>query len=114
MNQGPHHALHILAHDHFPAGLAERWTGLLCTGLHLAPALQTDTVIGRLGGLPALPHDIEWPVREGHGPMSHIASIDGAALPADELDIRLPRDGTLAFFYFDGQDGDVDTCIAAA
>ncbi|MEU3877361.1 MULTISPECIES: YwqG family protein [Streptomyces] len=95
--------LHDLARTHLPAEAAARWTGLLRPGATLEKAEAGEPVAGRLGGLPLLPQGVEWPVWEGHGPLSFVASVDCAALPAGELDIPLPADGTLAFFYFDGQ-----------
>ncbi|MFI9203218.1 YwqG family protein [Streptomyces sp. NPDC053048] len=105
MTESTTDALHALAREHLPAGIAERWIGLLRPGLGLEKASDSsaDTVVGRLGGLPELPVGEEWPVWEGHGPLSFIASLDCAALPSAALDIALPTDGTLAFFYFDGQ-----------
>ncbi|GAA2937038.1 hypothetical protein GCM10020221_36000 [Streptomyces thioluteus] len=111
MTQSITDALHALAHQHLPEDIAERWIGLLRPGLRLekVTGTGTDPVVGRLGGLPELPEDEEWPVWEGHGPLSFIASFDCAALPSAALDISLPADGTLAFFYFDGQlDGGVE------
>ncbi|WP_308312470.1 YwqG family protein [Streptomyces sp. ISL-11] len=54
---------------------------------------------------------MEWPRWEGHGPLSFVASVNCAALPADSLDIPLPADGTLAFFYFDGQVDDGEALV---
>ncbi|MFJ8668222.1 DUF1963 domain-containing protein [Streptomyces sp. NPDC093600] len=50
-----------------------------------------------------MPASAEWPVWEGHGPLSFVASIDCARLPTAALDIDLPEAGALLFFYFDGQ-----------
>ncbi|MEV4434627.1 YwqG family protein [Streptomyces sp. NPDC049555] len=96
-------ALRALAREHLPADVAERWLGLLRPSAGLRTATGADPVVGRLGGLPELPEGQEWPVWEGHGPLTFIASVDCAALPGAALDIPLPKDGTLAFFYFDGQ-----------
>ncbi|WP_436844827.1 YwqG family protein [Streptomyces roseoverticillatus] len=108
MTQSTTDALHTLAREHLPTEIAERWIGLMRPGLRLEKATSTGAVgepvvVGRLGGLPELPEDEEWPVWEAQGPLSFIASIDCAALPSTALDITLPSDGTLAFFYFDGQ-----------
>ncbi|MCF3107072.1 DUF1963 domain-containing protein [Streptomyces roseoverticillatus] len=97
--------LHDLAREFLPADMAERWISLLRPGLRLAKADEAEPVVGRLGGLPRLPEHREWPVWEGHGPLSFIASFDCAALP-QILDLDFPADGTLSFFYFDGQVGD--------
>ncbi|MER0482325.1 YwqG family protein [Streptomyces sp. Edi2] len=106
--------LHTLAHTHLSAEIAERWIGLLRPGLRLekATAPGTAPVVGRLGGLPELPEDTEWPVWEGHGPLAFIASLDCALLPSAALDIAIPTDGTLAFFYFDGQLDDGSALVA--
>jgi uncharacterized protein YwqG len=58
---------------------------------------------GYLGGNPVLPPATDWPMWPGHGPLTFIASVNCADLPLRELDIPLPADGTLLFFYFDGQ-----------
>ncbi|GAA2329297.1 YwqG family protein [Streptomyces caniferus] len=103
MSRSTADVLHTLAREHLPHEIAERWTGLLRPGLRLAKATDADLVAGRLGGLPELPEPEEWPVWEGRGPLSFVASVDCAALPSDALDIALPTEGTLNFFYFDGQ-----------
>lgn len=104
-------ALRTLAHAHLPADLADRWAGLLRPAAHLRRAHAGDPVVGRLGGLPRLPEGTEWPVWEGHGPLGFVAAVDCAALPTGELDIPLPTDGWLAFFYYGDEDDDalVDT-----
>ncbi|WP_019891511.1 YwqG family protein [Streptomyces purpureus] len=112
-------ALHFLAREHLPHDIAERWIGLMRPGLRLERAVAADTdegtgggtdggtavrtVVGRLGGLPELPESERWPEWEGHGPLSFVASLDCGALPSAALDIDLPTEGTLVFFYFDGQ-----------
>ncbi|MEV5238930.1 YwqG family protein [Streptomyces cinnamoneus] len=106
-----------LARKHLPAEAAERWIGLLRPAARLVAVPEPgpeDVVVGKLGGLPALPEDMEWPVWEGHGPLSFVASVDCGALPTGALDIPLPADGTLAFFYFDGQIDDCEAVVHAS
>ncbi|MBO0652978.1 DUF1963 domain-containing protein [Streptomyces triculaminicus] len=103
--------LHDLARAHLPADAAERWIAGLRPAARLRAASGSDPVVGRLGGLPRLPDDVEWPVWDGHGPLAFVASLDCAALPSDALDIELPADGTLNFFYFDGQIDDGDALV---
>ncbi|MDH6120269.1 uncharacterized protein YwqG [Kitasatospora sp. GAS204A] len=104
--------LSALAHQHLPADIAEKWTSLLRPCARLAAGADGRSA-GRLGGAPELPHGTEWPVWEGHGPLSFVASVDCAALPTGELDMPLPQDGTLLFFYFDGQLDDGDALVLA-
>ncbi|MGK4579945.1 YwqG family protein [Kitasatospora sp. HPMI-4] len=107
--------LTAVAHRHLPADIAEKWTALLrpCARLSTAPAGVVGPVVGRLGGEPELPPGAEWPLWEGNGPLSFVASIDCAALPTGRLDIPMPSDGTLLFFYFDGQLDDGDALVLA-
>ena len=61
----------------------------------LPPSLRdTARPAGRLGGLPLLPKDVEWPA--GKEPL--VMTVDCAALPRDVLDIQLPDEGSLLFF----------------
>ncbi|WP_329562021.1 YwqG family protein [Kitasatospora sp. NBC_01266] len=103
--------LSAIAHQHLPADIADKWTALLRPCARLALGAGGGQAAARLGGVPALPHDTDWPVWEGHGPLSFVASVDCAALPTGELDIPLPADGTLLFFYFDGQLDDGDALV---
>lgn len=104
--------LHTLAREHLPDGIAERWIGLLRPGLRLERATGAAPVVGRLGGLPELPDGQEWPVWQGRGPLAFVAALDCAALPSVALDIALPADGTLAFFFFDGRLDDGEAVVA--
>ncbi|GAB3207781.1 DUF1963 domain-containing protein [Marinactinospora thermotolerans] len=62
--------------------------------IELRPEGQSDgPVVGRYGGLPALPADVEW-----SGYPHFFASVDCAALPAGALDLPMPTDGHLLFF----------------
>lgn len=113
MTHGSRDALRSLALQHLSPGDAEKWVGLLRPGARLEVAAGSDDVAGRLGGLPALPAASEWPLWEGHGPLSFVASIDCASLPLAALDIDLPDAGTLLFFYFDGQLDDGEALVLA-
>lgn len=93
---------------YFSADDAKTWTGLLRPAFHLR-ALDDDgsgdsgdSVAAYLGGEPLLPKEVEWPVWEGHGPLSFVGAVDCGEVPAGELDIPLPESGQLLFFYFDG------------
>lgn len=113
MTHGSREAFRSLALRHLPPGDAEKWLGLLRPGARLEVATGADVAVGRLGGLPVLPTASQWPVWEGHGPLSFVASIDCARLPAAALDIALPESGTLLFFYFDGQLDDGEALVLA-
>ncbi|WP_106431353.1 YwqG family protein [Streptomyces sulphureus] len=89
--------------QHLPSDIAQEWLGLLRPAVRLKVDAESDVVAGQLGGLPRLPEGQEWPVWEGHGPLSLIASVDCAQLPSAGSDLPLPREGTLLFFFFDGQ-----------
>ena len=64
--------------------------------LTLAP---DDVPVGasKIGGAPDLPDDASWPVDRDARPLSFVAQLDLASLPA--VDDDLPREGTLSFFY---------------
>ncbi|MFD7663399.1 YwqG family protein [Streptomyces sp. NPDC059788] len=102
-----------LAAAHLPAGVAERWTALLRPAVRLTRpddrrSPMSGPVVGHLGGLPELPANEPWPVWEGNGPLSFVASVSLFALGGAALDIPLPDEGTLLFFvsYGPGQVGD--------
>ncbi|MFE7332738.1 YwqG family protein [Streptomyces sp. NPDC057565] len=113
MTYGSSEALRTLAHQHLPFDVAERWVGLLRPAVRLEAAAAADIAVGQIGGLPKLPVDVEWPSWAGHGPLSFIASLDCALLPVGAVDIMLPAEGTLSFFYFDGQLDDGDALVLA-
>ncbi|WP_329026194.1 YwqG family protein [Streptomyces sp. NBC_01423] len=113
MTHGSREAFRSLAQQHLSPEDAEKWLGLLRPGTRLEVATDTDDVVARLGGLPALPAGAEWPVWEGYGPLSFVASIDCARLSTAALDIDLPEAGTLLFFYFDGQLDDGEALVLA-
>lgn len=114
MTHAPVEALHDLAHRHLPPDDATRWIGLLAPGLRRAHA-GDGPVAGRLGGLPELPLGLPWPTWEGHGPLSHIASLDCAALAAaGDCGLALPDSGTLLFFLHDGRPDGGDSLVHAS
>lgn len=102
-----------LAAEHLPAGAAGRWNALLrpCTRLRAAAAAEPATAW--LGGEPLLPPGTSWPQWPGPGPLSFIASVDCAAVPREGVDPAFPTDGTLLFFYFDGQADSGDAMVWA-
>jgi uncharacterized protein YwqG len=87
---------------YFSAENAKTWISLLRPGFHLRTLAEGEPVVSYLGGEPLLPHDVEWPVWEGHGPLSFIAALDCEEVPNEEMDIPFPESGTLNFFYFNG------------
>ncbi|CAL9407453.1 DUF1963 domain-containing protein [Streptomyces sp. enrichment culture] len=67
--------------------------------------------VGRVGGVPMLPHDAPDPS------LPFIFSIDCAALPAGATDLPMPPDGHLLFFAavgVGGEMGDASTCYVPA
>jgi Domain of unknown function (DUF1963) len=98
-----------LARRHLPPAVAEQWIGLMRPALRLRTCSEDSRKrVGQLGGLPALPDGVAWPEWEGEGSLNFVASIDCGRLASDRLDIGLPGEGTLLFFYFDPEDGDFD------
>ncbi|GAA1967340.1 YwqG family protein [Catenulispora subtropica] len=81
---------------------AKTWIGLLRPGYHLREQQAGEPLVAYLGGEPMLPGDAEWPVWEGHGPLSFVAAFDCEEVPPGQLDIPLPEAGMLLFFYFNG------------
>ena len=86
----------------FSAENAKKWVELLRPGFHLREQNEGEPLVGYLGGEPLLPADVAWPRWEGHGPLSFIAAVDCGEIPVDELDIPVPNDGMLLFFYYNG------------
>ena len=81
---------------------AQTWVGLLRPAYHLRALAAGESVVAYLGGEPLLPEHLQWPIWQGHGPLSFVAALDCSQVPVKELDIPLPTSGQLAFFYFDG------------
>ena len=66
---------------------------------------MTDATVtrSRLGGVPIMPANIEWPRRAWGVPLHFIAQLDLGEVPRCSMTGDLPRDGALLFFY-DGED----------
>jgi hypothetical protein len=91
--------------------MADRWLALLRPAVQLVPATGRDRVVARMGGLPRLPDDTDWPVWDGHGPLCFVAELDLVALADQRLDadIPLPDRGRLLFFLYDNPDDGTNT-----
>lgn len=100
-----------IAGRYLPDDVAARWLRLLRPAAALRRTRPGARVTAVLGGEPALPGSAQWPLWEGHGPLSFIAAVDCGALAAAPLDIELPGPGTLLFFYFDGQYDNYQTTV---
>lgn len=96
-------AVERVAREHLPADVAKSWIGLLRPAARLEHANPGDRLVGQLGGVPALHESAVWPHWSEHGPLTFVASLHCGQLASIDLDIPLPKEGTLAFFYFDGQ-----------
>lgn len=109
MSDGPYSQL---ADAYPPGDLAQRWTALLRPCARLRRAHAGEQVVAVLGGTPHLPAGVGWPEWPDHGPLAFIASVRCAALPQEGLGEEFPQDGTLLFFYFDGQThADAVVCV---
>lgn len=91
-----------VADAHLPPAAAAELLGWLRPALRLRPAAEGDLVVAQLGGLPTLPLN-SWPLWEGHGPLSHVLTLDLVATAPLLPELGLPEVGTLAFFYYDGR-----------
>lgn len=91
-----------IAMAHLPADAVAEFLGWLRPALRLRPAEEGQEVIAQLGGLPTLPLN-SWPVWEGHGPLSHVLTLDLPLASRMLPELGLPEVGTLAFFYYDGR-----------
>ena len=89
----------LIAAAALPDGLVQQaaW-GLLLTGRGRGRS--------RLGGGAALPEGMPWPAAEGR-PLTHLATIDLAELPAFDGRDLLPADGDLVFFADLSEEGEL-------
>jgi len=104
-------AVERVARKHLPRDVAESWLRLLRPAARLNHARSGEPIVGQLGGLPALHETTAWPTWRDHGPLTFVASINCETLVSMRLDIALPQDGALAFFYFDGQYDDAQSLV---
>jgi uncharacterized protein YwqG len=104
-------AVERVAREHLPRDVAETWIRLLRPAARLKHGDSGEPVVGHLGGLPAHDETVAWPTWTNHGPLSFVASISCETLVSTGLEIELPRDGALAFFYFDGQYDDAQSLV---
>lgn len=105
-----YHELAALAEQHLGPAVARAWLEHLAPAVRLAHAQPGDLVVGQLGGLPMLPVNT-WPVWAGHGPLSHVMSLDCSKLSPMLPTLRLPASGVLSFYYFDGQFDDYRSTV---
>lgn len=91
-----------LAVEHLEEPYRQRWLDLLRPAVQLVPLVGANEPIVSFGGRPSLPDGQDWPEWPGHGPLSFIAEVMCDRLSAFELDIQVPTEGRLLFFYFDG------------
>jgi uncharacterized protein YwqG len=82
----------------------ERYLAYLDTLARPAIRLVKSDTVGnsRLGGLPDLPADLEWPEWQGQA-LAFLGQIDLADLPPACRGLGLPASGLLFFFYDAGQ-----------
>lgn len=99
-----------LAKRHLGESAGAAWARFLRPAVRLIHADEDARVVAQLGGLPVLPIN-SWPVWEGHGPLSHILSLDCGALTEIMPSLQLPASGRLSFFFFDGQYDDHETFL---
>ena len=104
-------AVEQVAREHLPRDVAETWIRLLRPAARLRHADSGEPVVGQLGGLPTIPETVVWPTWTDHGPLTFVSSLNCAKLVSMGLDIALPREGALAFFYFDGQYDDAQSLV---
>ena len=94
-------ALIAVARATLPPTVTDVWSGLLRPAVRLRCARAGELVVGQLGGSPMLPHGIAWPRSEAGRPLGFVAGVDLGRVPVAALDMPLPADGALLFFYRD-------------
>ncbi|BCY10777.1 DUF1963 domain-containing protein [Actinoplanes sp. L3-i22] len=81
-----------------PADEVAAWLGVARVCVQLDARAGSGPVAGRIGGLPALPPELPWPVSRDGRALPFVAAIHCAAVPRDGVDVVVPESGTLLFF----------------
>jgi hypothetical protein len=82
------------------ARIAKDIEALAMPAIFLIPGDPSESPCSRLGGHPNLPSEFDWPIWQGEA-LPFVAQLDLAAIP--QIDgLRLPRYGSLFFFYQGG------------
>lgn len=81
-----------------PAALIERVQEGQLPALHLTVSQSAGDTFSKIGGLPQLPSDFQWPQWKNK-PMTFLAQIDLAQIPAELRPEYYPSSGCLFFFY---------------
>ncbi len=64
----------------------------------IALSKSEDNRFSKIGGLPKMPHDIEWPTWK-NAPLAFLCQLDLSEIPKECSNIGLPAEGILYFFY---------------
>lgn len=90
-----------------PEADVEYWISLLRPTVRIRHAEAGQTTIGHLAGDPDLPPDMPWPTAPWGAPLTHLMTLDLAALP--DIGLGLPKGGLLQFYCFadEGNEGRV-------
>jgi uncharacterized protein YwqG len=87
-----------VAHTWLPPDIADRFLGLVRPAIRLDAAGADDLPVGHLGGEPALPEDMPWPVWLDDQPVPFICHVAFDRLAGYDVDIDLPTAGSLLIF----------------
>jgi uncharacterized protein YwqG len=90
--------LEEVARTWLPPDIADRFLGLLRPAIRLDAAGANDRPVGHLGGEPALPDDMPWPVWLDDQPVPFIFQVAFDRLVGYDVDIDLPTAGSLLVF----------------
>lgn len=87
-----------IAREQLPEADAEYVILLLRPAIRLRHAEDGEAAVGYLAGDPVLPREMPWPVASFGSPLTHLMTLDLAALP--DVGLGLPASGLLQFFCF--------------